>query len=188
MQCRACKASFCWACMREGQRCRSFACHNGAPFGNASLADVTRRAICGATSSLRVVVLLAFSIACLELLFQEQVFFVLGTLAKVLGLLAATVCLLGALAGLAACAVSAIRAARYHWARKSRYSCCPGDATALAAGAASTAPRSAQPALDETRTATTGTAADEAGCTPSRNRAMVPTLSFFFCVQGGRSL
>lgn len=182
MQCRACKASFCWACMREGQRCRSFACHNGAPFGNASLADATRRAICGATSSLRLVVLMASSFACLELVFQEQVIYVLGTLAKVLGLLAATVCLLGALAGLAACALNAVRAARQHWARKCCYSSCLGDATALAAAPASTARRSSQPAADASaRTATTATAADEAGCTPTSSRAMVPSLSFFSC-------
>jgi len=188
MLCRACKATFCWACMREGQRCRSFACHNGAPFGNASLADATRRAICGATSSLRLVVLLASSFACLELLFQEQVIYVLGTLAKVLGLLAGTICLLGALAGLAACVVSAARAARQHWARKCRYSSCVGDATALAAS--SSAPRSAQPAADATGTLNSATAADEAGhgCTPTNSRAMVPSLSFFSCVQGGRSL
>jgi len=181
MQCRACKASFCWACMRESQHCRSFACHNGAPFGNASLADATRRAVCGATSSLRLVVLLASSFACLELLFQEQVIYVLGTLAKVLGLLAATICLLGALAGLAACALSAVRAARQHWARKCCYSACLGDATALAATTSSTAPRSAQQAADTNGPATTATAADEAGCTPSSSRAMVPTLSFFSC-------
>jgi len=188
MQCRACKASFCWACMREGQHCRSFACHNGAPFGNASLADATRRAVCGATSSLRLIVLLASSFACLELIFQEQVIYVLGTLAKVLGLLAATICLLGALAGLAACALSAVRGLRQHLARKCCYSACLGDATAIATGSAPTAPRSSQPVVDATGSGAAGTADNEAGCTRSNSRAMVPTLSFFSCGStGGRS-
>jgi hypothetical protein len=35
MRCCHCHASFCWACMRLGTKCATYACRNGAPYRNA---------------------------------------------------------------------------------------------------------------------------------------------------------
>jgi len=45
MRCTKCHAHFCWACMRVGNRCGAYNCHNGAPFQNAPLLVVRRSAL-----------------------------------------------------------------------------------------------------------------------------------------------
>jgi len=43
MKCESCKVQFCWACMKIGKKCGAYKCHNGAPFGNASILGQPRQ-------------------------------------------------------------------------------------------------------------------------------------------------